>query len=93
MKQTLLSLLAISLSLLGFSQITIISTDIGQAGDSMIFGNDNPATTMNVGGTGSQSWSFEFLVNGYNTLLFQDPTNTASSSMFPGADIAIERPK
>ena len=91
MKQTLLSLLAISLSLLGFSQITIISTDIGQAGDSMIFGNDNPATTMNVGGTGSQSWSFEFLVNGYNTLLFQDPTNTASSSMFPGADIAIER--
>ena len=91
MKQSLLSILAIALSLVGFSQITILSTDIGQAGDSMIIGNDNPSNTMSVGGTGNQSWSFEFIVNDYNTLLFQDPSNTISSSVFPGADIAIER--
>jgi hypothetical protein len=91
MKRSLLSILAIALSLVGFSQITILSTDIGQAGDSMIIGNDNPSNTMSVGGTGNQSWSFEFIVNDYNTLLFQDPSNTISSSVFPGADIAIER--
>ncbi len=91
MKQSLLSIFAIVLSLAGFSQITILSTDIGQAGYSMIVGNDNPSNTMSVGGTGGQSWSFEFIVNDYNTLLFQDPANTSSSSVFLGADIAIER--
>lgn len=73
------------------AQITITSADIGQSGDSMIVGNIEPATAMSVGGTGSQMWSFDFQVDDYNTLLFQDPANTASSSVFPNADIAIER--
>ena len=90
MKQILLSILVLSVSI-AQAQITINSSDIGQAGDSMIVGNDDPSTTMSVGSTGSQSWSFEFVVDNYNTLKFQDPVNTNSSSTFPGADIAIER--
>lgn len=90
MKQILLSILVLSVSI-AQAQITINSSDIGQAGDSMIVGNDDPSTAMSVGSTGSQSWSFEFVVDNYNTLKFQDPVNTNSSSTFPGADIAIER--
>ena len=91
MNRILLTISAAFIATIGFSQITITSADIGQAGDSMIVGNVQPATVMNVGATGSQTWSFNFQVDDYNTLVFEDPTNTASGTLFPGADMAIER--
>ncbi|MCO4807514.1 MAG: T9SS type A sorting domain-containing protein [Flavobacteriales bacterium] len=91
MKQILLAVALITTASVSWSQITITSADIGQAGDSMIVGNESPSSTMNVGGTGSQTWDFTFQVDDYNTLVFKDPSNTASGSSFPNADIAIER--
>ena len=90
MKQILLAVALITTASVSWSQITITSADIGQAGDSMIVGNESPSSTMNVGGTGSQTWDFTFQVDDYNTLVFKDPSNTASGSSFPNADIAID---
>lgn len=91
MKKALLGSLGLLISIGLQAQITITSADIGQAGDSMIVGNVEPDSILNVGGTGAQTWSFNFLVDDYNTLVFENPTNTASASNFPNADMAIER--
>jgi hypothetical protein len=91
MKQILLAVALITTASVAWSQITITSSDIGQAGDSMIVGNETPSSTMNVGGTGSQTWDFTFQVDDYNTLVFENPSNATSGSTFPSADIAIER--
>lgn len=91
MNRILLLLGTVLITSFGYSQITITSADIGQAGDSMIVGNIQPTTAMNVGGMGSQTWNFNFQVDDYNTLVFKAPANTTSGSLFPGADMAIER--
>lgn len=73
------------------AQITITQSDIGQAGDSIVVGYDEPATAMSVGGTGSQNWTFNFAVSDINTMKFEFVGNTASGASFPDANMAIER--
>ena len=73
------------------AQITINQTDMGQAGDSMIVGNDSPTSNVSVGGTGNQTWNFTFSVDNINTLKFEYLSNTASGSYFPNSNLAIQR--
>ena len=93
MRKSLLPILSIFLSLPLVAQITITQADYGQAGDSLIVGNDNnPPAGLSVGGNGSQTWDFTSLsLSNINTLNFVNPANTASGSSFPNADLAIER--
>ena len=91
MKKVLPVIASFLIAQIGFAQITLTSADIGQAGDSMIVGNNSPAAVLSVGGTGSQTWTYNFPVDNFNVLLFQDPLNTASGASFPTADMAIER--
>lgn len=86
--------LSLSVSFLcsaAMGQITITQADLGQAGDSIVVGYDEPAAGMSVGGTGLQSWNYSFAVNDINTLKFEFVANTASGAYFPNANMAIER--
>lgn len=95
MRKLLLSVFALATTLSGFSQITITQADLGQAGDSIVVGNDNtPPANLSVGAgsSSSQSWNFTSLsVSNINTLKFEYPANTSSGSQFPNADLATER--
>lgn len=95
MSKLILSALTLVIALSGFSQITITQADFGQAGDSIVIGNDNtPPANLSVGNSGasSQSWNFTALsVSNINTLKFEYPANTSSGALFPNADLATER--
>jgi hypothetical protein len=93
MKKHLLLFAGLAIAVASQAQITVTQADYGQAGDSIVVGYDDaPPTGLNVGGTGSQTWDFSTLsLSNINTLNFVDPSNTASGSHFPDADLAIER--
>ncbi|GAB5537931.1 MAG: hypothetical protein Salg2KO_00340 [Salibacteraceae bacterium] len=91
MKQLLTAIIAVFTAASLNAQITIDSSDFGVAGDSLVVGNYVPTSAISVGGTGSQNWTFTFLVDDINTLKFQFPANTNRAALFPNADIAMER--
>jgi len=72
-------------------QITVTQADLGQAGDSIVMGYDQPTNAMSVGGTGAQNWVFNFAVNDINTMKFEYVSNTVSGAYFPNSNMAIER--
>src|SRR5690606_1283531 len=89
MKKTLL-IAGITISLSGFSQITVTSSNMPNIGDQLLQASDTlPAITIGSGGA-NQTWDFSGLGTMDSTLLtFSDPAWTPYASNFPNSNLAM----
>ncbi|RLD90649.1 MAG: hypothetical protein DRJ09_03640 [Bacteroidetes bacterium] len=94
MKKHLFTFLFTSLTLLGFSQITITNANIASAGVTIIQANDTvPDSSIVPGDAGAnQSWNFAALSNdSFDTLYTELPDWTPYADSFPTANYAIKQ--
>lgn len=77
------------------TQLTIVSTDLGNAGDTII-SNVDTSFFQNISFSPGQNltWDFSWLVvDRIDTMIFQNPANTPGGSYFPTSNLAIQPEK
>ncbi len=94
MKKVLLPiLLSLTLSVPGFSQISIDSADFGNLGDFVPVFTDTLNTlglTVEPGSAQAQSWDYSMLnVHLHDTIVFDDTSNYANAGDYPGAQFVL----
>lgn len=89
----LLTILLLSIAMIGKAQITITTADLPTAGSSYILASDTLYTDIISPGGPNQVWNYSQLMNhGQDTLLFQSAAGTPYVSNFPGATMAVNSP-
>ena len=79
------------LSNVGFTQITLLSSDMPQIGDEFINANDttNVDSILSVSVGANLSWDFSWIRNdSQDTITYVDPASTPNASTFPTATLA-----
>lgn len=75
------------------AQITLTQSDFAAVGDTVHLGNDiTNVGSVNVGtaSVNAQTWNFSSLsMDGFNSLLFVDPSNAVGNADYPSANIAL----
>lgn len=86
----LLTILLLSIAMIGKAQITITTADLPTAGTNYILASDTLYTDIISPGGPNQVWNYSQLTNhGQDTLLFQSAAGTPYVSNFPGATMAV----
>ena len=88
--KTILVASILMLSFISYAQITIDSSDIGNAGDSFFVARGfDSSITIGAGGTVHQTWDFSLLSSmEMDTIVFIHKDSTQYGSSFPDADFA-----